>query len=163
MMTKVKMKEKEISLVGSLPSVGSKAIDFNLTTKDLKDVSLEKYKGKRLILNCFPSLDTHVCQLTIKEFQKRYAQDKDTQILNISMDLPFAASRFCESLKGESIETLSAFRSSFPKDYGILIGEGAIKGLLARAVFVIEPDGVISYVELVPDISSEPTYRLKND
>ncbi len=160
--TTVKMKGKEMALTGTLPRLGAKAPDFTLATKDLKDVSLETYKGKRLILNCFPSLDTAVCQLTIKEFQKRYSHDKNTQILNISMDLPFAASRFCETLKGESVETLSAFRSSFGKDYGIHIETGPIRGLLARAVFVIEPDGLISYVELVQDISHEPTYDIKS-
>lgn len=159
-MATTKFKGSEVSLFGTLPKVGDAAPSFTLVAKDLKEVSLEDFKGKRLILSCFPSLDTGVCQMAIKEFQKRYSGDKGVQILNISMDLPFAASRFCDSLKGESIETLSAFRSSFPKEYGIQILQGPLKGLLARSVFVVEPDGVISYVELVPEITSEPSYSI---
>lgn len=158
-MANITMKGNPIKTIGSLPQVGSKAPDFLLTAQDLSDTDLKKFQGKIKILNIVPSLDTSVCSTSAKKFHN-FLKDKDNVVLvNISMDLPFAQSRFCKAEGLKSEEFLSAFRSSFPKDYGVLITDGPIKGLCSRGVVVLDKDNKIIYTEQVPEIGQEPDYN----
>lgn len=148
-----------VNTSGTLPATGSVAPDFTLTGQDLSDVTLSSLRGKRVILNIFPSIDTPVCQTAARRFNAEAAQLDNTTIVCISADLPFAAGRFC-TLEGlKDVLFASSFRTpSFGKDYGIAIDGGPLATLLARAVVVIDNAGVVKYTELVPEISSEPNY-----
>lgn len=145
--------------VGTLPKVGEKAPNFILTAADLSEQSLSDYQGKRVVLNIFPSLDTKVCQTSVRKFNEEATKLENTVVLGISADLPFATSRFCELEGIENIIPLSSFRSNFGNQYGVKIADGKLKGLLSRAVVVIDTDGKVLYTEQVPDISSEPNYQ----
>jgi thiol peroxidase len=145
---------------GSLPLVGSTAPDFTLVNTDLKDVSLKDYAGKKLVLNIFPSIDTGVCATSVREFNKRAASLSDTVVLCISRDLPFAMKRFCGAEGISSVVTVSDFRNKgFAKSYGVEMMDGALAGLHARAVVVVDKQGKVSYTELVPAIGQEPNYE----
>jgi thioredoxin-dependent peroxiredoxin len=145
---------------GSLPLVGSTAPDFTLVNTDLKDVSLKDYTGKKLVLNIFPSIDTGVCATSVREFNKRAASLSDTVVLCISRDLPFAMKRFCGAEGISSVVTVSDFRNKgFAKSYGVEMIDGALAGLHARAVVVVDKQGKVSYTELVPAIGQEPNYE----
>lgn len=145
---------------GSLPLVGSTAPDFTLVNTDLKDVSLKDYAGKKLVLNIFPSIDTGVCATSVREFNKRAASLSDTVVLCISRDLPFAMKRFCGAEGISSVVTVSDFRNKgFAKNYGVEMMDGALAGLHARAVVVVDKQGKVSYTELVPAIGQEPNYE----
>jgi thiol peroxidase len=145
---------------GSLPLVGSTAPDFTLVNTDLKDVSLKDYAGKKLVLNIFPSIDTGVCATSVREFNKRAASLSDTVVLCISKDLPFAMKRFCGAEGISSVVTVSDFRNKgFAKSYGVDMVDGALAGLHARAVVVVDKQGKVSYTELVPAIGQEPNYE----
>ena len=150
---------QEVMLVGALPKVGSRAPSFELVDIDLTDVSLEDFKGQVKILNIVPSLDTTVCALSAIKFNEEVGKLPNAVIINVSMDLPFANKRFCELEHIENIRALSAFRSSFGQDYGFQMKEGALRGLLARAVMLIDARNVVQYIELVPDIGQEPNYE----
>ena len=155
----VLLKGQVVALSGQLPQVGSAAPDFRLVDTALQEVSLATYGGKKKIISIVPSLDTSVCALSARVFNERINQLSDAVLLNVSVDLPFAAKRFCEAEGLENIEALSAFRSPhFGQSYGVRIEEGALKGLLARAVLVLDGSNTVRYSELVPDISSEPNY-----
>ncbi|MDY3858202.1 MAG: thiol peroxidase [Muribaculaceae bacterium] len=144
---------------GNLPKVGDKAPDFKLVTPELKDVSLETFKGKRVILNIFPSLDTPVCAAGVRRFNQEASSLADTVVLCVSMDLPFAAGRFCEAEGLRDVIPASAFRSpAFAKDYGVQLVDGPLAGLLTRAVIIIDKDGKVRYVDLVDEITHEPRY-----
>lgn len=145
--------------VGALPKVGEQAPNFILTSADLSEKSLSDYQGKVVILNIFPSLDTKVCQASVRKFNEEAAQLKNTVILGVSVDLPFATSRFCELEGIENVIPLSAFRSNFGNQYGVKIASGKLKGLLSRAIVVIDSDGKVIYTEQVSDISYEPNYQ----
>lgn len=145
---------------GSLPLVGSTAPDFTLVNTDLKDVSLKDYVGEKLVLNIFPSIDTGVCATSVREFNKRAASLSDTVVLCISKDLPFAMKRFCGAEGISSVVTVSDFRNKgFAKSYGVEMMDGALAGLHARAVVVVDKQGKVSYTELVPAIGQEPNYE----
>ncbi|MDE6267505.1 MAG: thiol peroxidase [Muribaculaceae bacterium] len=145
---------------GSIPAVGSKAPDFTLVTKDMKEVKLADYRGKKLVLNVFPSLDTAVCAASVRRFNKEAADLKDTEVLCVSMDLPFAMSRFCTVEGIDKVEAASAFRSPmFSQNYGLQIVDGPLNGLLARAVIIIDPAGNVIYSDLVREITHEPDYK----
>lgn len=145
---------------GKMVTVGSKAPDFHLTQSDLKDVSLSDFRGKKVILNVFPSLDTPTCAISVREFNEKASSLENTVVLCISMDLPFAQTRFCTTEGITNVIPLSAFRSQdFTKNYGLQIADGAMKGLLARAVIVIDEKGVVRYTQLVKEISQEPDYE----
>ncbi len=147
-------------IYGELPQTGSQAPDFILTETTLSDVTLEDYKGKNIILNIFPSIDTPVCQSSVLKFNEEASQVKETIILAVSQDLPFAMDRYCLDKDIKNIYTLSAFRSpDFGKDYGILITTGMLKGLFARAIVAIDKEGKVVYTELVPKINQEPDYE----
>jgi thiol peroxidase len=158
-MAQVTFKGNPIQIKGSLPSVGSKAPDFRLTMQDLKKVGLNDFSGKKKILNIFISLDTPVCSKSMHEFSAKIEGKSNAIVLNISEDLPFAASRFCNTEGLKNTITLSAFHSSFTKDYGVEIGEGALEGLSARAVLVLDTDNKVLYSELVSEITQEPKYE----
>ena len=158
-MAQITFKGSPVQTVGDLPAVGSFAPDFKLVKQDLSDASLADYKGRKLVLNIFPSIDTPVCALSVKAFNKSAAALENTAVLCVSMDLPFAQARFCGAEGIENAETASAFRSSFGDHYGVTIADSALAGLLARAVVVIDESGKVIYTELVPEIAQEPDYE----
>lgn len=158
-MAAITLKGSLINTVGVLPAVGSDAPLFTLTSVELGDITLESYRGKRVVLNVFPSIDTSVCAASVRRFNKDAAALRDVSVLCISADLPFALARFCGAEGIENVVSLSTFRSpSFGTDYGVTILDGPLKGLLARAVVVIGADGRVVYTELVPEIAQEPNY-----
>lgn len=155
-----KFQGNEVKLSGKLPEVGTKAPDFTLVKNDLSEIKLTDYKGKNIILNIFPSLDTGVCAASVRKFNKEASKLANTVILAVSADLPFAAGRFCSTEGIENVIPASIFRNpELAKDYGMLMIDGPLKGLLARGVVVINPQGYISYIELVPEITQEPNYQ----
>ena len=145
---------------GELPKTGTQAPDFSLTAADLKDVSLNSLKGSRIILNIFPSVDTGVCAMSVRKFNAEASRLKNTKVLCISRDLPFAFSRFCGAEGLKEVITLSVMRScDFGRNYGVRITEGPMEGLLARSVVVLDESGKVLYTELVPEITQEPDYE----
>ena len=158
-MKKVNFKKHPVTLKGNLPETGKPAPSFTLVKSDLATISLEDLKGKTLVLNIFPSLDTGVCATSVRKFNQLASSMKDTLVLAISRDLPFAHSRFCTVEGIENVIPLSDFRAtSFSEDYGVLMADGPLQGLLARAVVVIDPEMIVRYVQLVPEITQEPDY-----
>lgn len=153
-----KLKGNAVSLIGQFLSVGEKAPNFSLLRSDLTEVSLESFQEKIKVISIFPSIDTAVCALALKTFNQKASQYPKAVILNVSKDLPFALKRFCAAEGISNVETLSAFRSSFGKDYGIELADSGLKGLLARAVLVLDQHNQVVYSELVEDITSEPQY-----
>jgi len=144
---------------GDLPKVGSAAPDFKLQDADLKDLSLADFKGKKKLLNIVPSLDTPTCALSTKKFNEQAAKHPNTVMLIVSADLPFAQKRFCSAENTDKVKTLSTMRSrNFSKDYGVLITDGLLAGITARAVVVIDENDKVVYTELVPEIKQEPNY-----
>ncbi len=158
-MAKITLKGNEIHTIGDLPKNGSKAVAFTLVKKDLSEVGLDQYPGKKKLLNIFPSIDTGTCALALKSFFGKLATMDDVQLLNISKDTPFAFSRFTAENKMENAETLSAFRSSFASDYQLEIADGPLKGLCSRAVIVLDKDNTVIYSEQVSEITAEPNYE----
>lgn len=145
---------------GIIPAVGTKAPDFKLTGSDLSEVTLDEFAGKRVVLNVFPSLDTPVCAASVRRFNQEAAGLDNVQVICVSMDLPFAASRFCTAEGIKDLIVASAFRSpEFAERYGLQITDGVLKGLLARAVLVIGTDGKIEFTDLVEEITHEPDYE----
>lgn len=158
-MKKVNFKKHPVSLAGSIPETGKLAPEFELVKSDLATISLKDLKGKTLVLNIFPSLDTQVCAASVRRFNQMAANIKDILVLAISRDLPFAHSRFCTTEGIDNVITLSDFRcSDFSSKYGVLITDGPLEGLLARAVIIIDPEQIVRYVQLVPEITQEPDY-----
>lgn len=146
--------------IGDLPKVGTEAPAFSLVAKDLAMVTLHDYKGHRLVLNIFPSLDTDVCAASVRRFNKMAADLPNTSVLCVSKDLPFAAARFCVANGIDNVATASAFRSSFGKDYGVELVDGPLHGLLARALVLIDEDGKVMATSLCQEITEEPDYDL---
>jgi thioredoxin-dependent peroxiredoxin len=144
---------------GSLPAVGSTAPDFNLVTKDLADVSLKTYAGKKKLISIVPSLDTGVCAASTKIFNDRVKGRGDAVVLVASADLPFAQGRFCGAEGIDNVVTLSMMRSrNFAKDYGMLMVDGPLAGITGRAVVVLDANDKVVYTQLVPEITTEPDY-----
>lgn len=158
-MATVTHKGNPIHTSGELPALGSKAPDFKLTGSDLSDLGLGAFAGKVKVLNITPSLDTGVCALSAKRFDAEIAKLGGVVVLNVSRDLPFAASRFC---KGEGLSTivpLSEMRNrDFGKSYGVEIQDGVLAGLLARSVVVVDANDKVVYTQQVPEIGQEPDY-----
>ena len=158
-MTKIAFKGNPVETSGSLPKVGEIAPDFTLVSSDLSEVSLSDFKGKNVVLNIFPSLDTGVCAASVRNFNKKAGSLDNTVVLGISADLPFASGRFCSTEGIENTIALSTYRDqSFAKDYGVLMNDGPLKGLNSRAVVVINPQGEVIYNQMVPEITEEPNY-----
>lgn len=145
---------------GRIPVAGDKAPEFKLTDKDLTDIRLSDMKGRRVVLNIFPSLDTPVCAASVRRFNAEAAGFDNTTVICVSMDLPFAMSRFCTAEGIKDLKVASAFRSpEFRKDYGVEMTDGPLAGLLARAVIIIDTDGTVIYSDLVEEITNEPDYK----
>jgi thiol peroxidase len=158
-MAQVTLKGNPIQTNGELPAVGAKAPDFRLTGADLKDVALADYRGKRKILNIVPSLDTPTCATSTRRFNASAAKLPNTVVLVVSADLPFASKRFCVTEGLENVVPLSLMRDKhFAKDYGILIQDGPLAGLCARAVLVLDEEDEVVHAQLVPEIAQEPDY-----
>jgi thiol peroxidase len=148
-----------IEVAGSLPQKGQQAPDFSLVGKDLSDVSLAGFAGKRKILNIFPSLDTPTCATSVRQFNKQANDKPNVAILCISADLPFAQSRFCGAEGLQNVVTLSTMRGrEFLERYGVAINSGPLKGVAARAVVVLDEHDKVLHTELVPEIKNEPNY-----
>ena len=148
-----------VEVYGEMPTVGTPAPQFELTNAALSETKLSDYAGHRLVLNIFPSLDTDVCAASVRRFNSEAAGYRNTRVLCVSMDLPFAMSRFCTANGIEGVSVASAFRHpDFGKNYGVTIEDGPLKNLLARAVVVIDETGRIAYRQLVDEITHEPDY-----
>jgi thiol peroxidase len=158
-MATVTFKGSPVRTAGALPAVGRPAPDFELATGDLGRYTLANGRGQWLILNIFPSVDTSVCATSVRRFNQEAAALPNVRVLCVSMDLPFAQGRFCGAEGIRNVTPLSAFRSpAFGRAYGVLIEDSPLAGLLARAVVVVDPAGVVRHAELVPEIASEPDY-----
>lgn len=158
-MAKITLKGNPVNTSGNLPSVGSKAPGFTLVKSDLTQLSLDELKGKKLLLNIFPSVGTSVCATALRRFNQMAADRENTVVLAISKDLPFAHNSFCTTEGIKNVITLSGFRdSNFGKAYGVDILDGIFAGLYARSVVVTDEKGVVKYTELVSDIANEPDY-----
>lgn len=145
---------------GHLPHTGSQAPRFTLTRGNLTELRSEELKGRRIVLNIFPSLDTAVCATSVRKFNQLAASLDNTTVVAVSKDLPFAQSRFCTTEGIENLIAASAFRSpEFAREYGVEMVDGPLAGLLARAVVIIDETGRIVYTELVPEITHEPNYE----
>jgi len=148
-----------VSVDGQLPAPGQPAKPFTLVAKDLSDVSLSQYAGKRKVLNIFPSIDTGVCATSVRKFNQLAGDVNNAVVLCISADLPFAQSRFCGSDGLSNVVTLSTLRGGdFKKDYGVAIVDGPLAGLTARAVVVLDEKDNVIYSQLVNEITTEPDY-----
>lgn len=159
-MAKIKLGGKSIETLGNLPEIGNQAPDFQLTTPELEDKTLEDFKGSRVIMNIFPSIDTNVCALSVSTFNNEVAALENTTLLSISKDLPFAQKRFTESEEIQNTVNLSDFRDgNFGKNYGVEMTTGALRGLLSRAVIVLDEEGKVRYTEQVSEIGEEPDYE----
>lgn len=147
-----------ITTVGSLPSKDQKAPDFTLTDVELKEKSLSDYAGKYIIMNIFPSVNTGVCAKSVRQFNEDASKLPNTTVLCISKDLPFAQKQFCGAEGINNVVMLSDFRNNFGNIYGVQMADGPMKGLLSRAVVVVDPQGNIVYEQQVPEIAQEPDY-----
>ncbi|HFI7953525.1 TPA: thiol peroxidase [Escherichia coli] len=160
MLQKVSFQGTPTTVVNSIPQVGSKALTFTLVAKDLSDVTLNNFVGKRKVLNIFPSIDTDVCAASVRKFNKIATEINNTVVLCISADLPFAQSRFCDTENLNNIITLSTFRNvEFLQNYGVKISDGPLKGLAARAIVIIDENDNVLFSELVNEITTEPDYE----
>ena len=158
-MSQTKFKGSPVQLEGEFIRVGAPAPDFELVKGDLSPLRQADLKGQRVVLNIFPSLDTGVCAMSVRKFNQLAASLPDTVVLAISKDLPFAHARFCTVEGIENLVPLSDFRhSDFDENYGVLMADGPLQGLLARSVVVIDRESKVVYTELVPEITQEPDY-----
>lgn len=149
-----------VKTYGTVPVAGEKAPEFKLTGKDLNEITEKDFEGKKIVLNVFPSLDTAVCAASVRRFNQEAAKFKDTVVVCVSMDLPFAMSRFCTAEGIEGVVTASAFRSpDFGKQYGLTMVDGPLAGLLARAVIILDEKRNVIYSDLVSEITNEPDYN----
>lgn len=158
-MATIKLGENNIETVGTLPKVGDTAPDFNLISQDLSSKKLSDYKGSRVIMNIFPSIDTNVCATSVRKFNEKATGLKNTKVLCISKDLPFAQKRFVSDEELENVTNLSDFRDgNFGKTYGVEMKTGALQGLHSRAVVVLDENGNVIHSQQVPSIGEEPDY-----
>jgi thiol peroxidase len=159
-MANITLKGNSIQTLGELPAKGTKAPDFELTKNDLSKATLNDFKGSRLVLNIFPSLDTGTCAASVRRFNKEAANLNNTKVLCISRDLPFAQARFCGAEGLNNVITLSDFAThQFGKDYQLEITTGPLAHLLSRSVIVLDEDHKVIYTQQVPEIVDEPDYE----
>ena len=156
--TSITLHGNTIHTIGKLPAVGTEIKDFTLTDTSLNEKTLADFKGKNLILNIFPSINTGVCAKSVREFNKDATSLNNTTVLCISKDLPFAQKAFCGAEGIDNVVMLSDFRNDFGHEYGVLMADGPMRGLLSRAVIVVNPEGKVVYEEQVPEIAQEPNY-----
>lgn len=157
-MAQVTLGGNPVHTSGELPQVGAAGPDFSLVKHDLSALDSADLAGKRVILNIFPSVDTATCATSTREFNKRAAALKDTAVVCVSNDLPFALGRFCAAEGIENVLVGSAFRSSFGKDFGVTLVDGPLRGVLGRAVVVLDATGKVTHTEMVSEIAHEPNY-----
>jgi thiol peroxidase len=157
-MAQVTLRGNPFNTNGELPAVGSSAPEFSLVGSDLSEVSSESLTGKKVVLNIFPSIDTPTCATSVRTFNERAAGLDNTVVVCVSEDLPFAAGRFCGAEGIENVKTGSAFRSHFSEIYGVKLEDGPLAGLAARAVVVLDENGVVTHTQLVGEIADEPDY-----
>lgn len=158
-MATITFKGNPVQTSGSLPATGTAAPAFRLVAADLSEKTLADYKGKRVILNIFPSIDTGVCAASVRTFNQQAADLENTVVLCISKDLPFAQGRFCAAEGIENVQVLSEFRdTNFSEAYGVKMVDGPLQGLMSRAVVVLNENGEVVYSEQVPEITQEPNY-----
>ena len=158
-MANVTLGGNPITVNGTFPKRGDTVSDFTLTGKDLKEVSLQDFSGKRKVLNIVPSLDTSVCATSTRKFNEKAGSLANTAVLVISADLPFASSRFCAAEGLENVVTLSTLRGrEFLRSYGVEIASGPLVGVAARGVVVLDENDSVLHSELVPEIGQEPNY-----
>lgn len=159
-MAQVTLKGNPIETIGNLPAVGTMAPAFELVQKDLSGLTLDSLKGKRVVLNIFPSVDTGTCATSVRKFNEQAAGLSNTQVVCVSMDLPFALGRFCSAEGIERVATASAFRSpEFGDKYGVRFTTGPLRGLLSRSIVVINEDGKVVHTEQVAETVNEPNYE----
>ena len=157
-MATITFKGNEAHTSGKLPVVGTPLADFKLVAQDLSEKSLADFKGKRLVLNIFPSIDTGVCQASARKFNVEATNLENTVVINVARDLPFAMSRFCAAEGLDNIDNLSDFRSDYGDRLGVVLTDTPLKGLLSRAVVVTDENHNIIYTELVAELTDEPNY-----
>ncbi len=156
-MAQTALRGNPVHTSGELPRKGETAPPFSLVRTDLSEVTPATYPGKK-VLNIFPSIDTPVCATSVRAFNVKAAERPGVTVLNVSADLPFAHKRFCAAEGIDKVVSLSTFRSSFARDYGVQMTDGPLAGLLARAVVVLDENNRVLHTELVPDIAQEPNY-----
>lgn len=157
-MAEVTLGGNPVHTSGDLPAVGAAAPGFSLVGADLTEYDASEFAGKNVILNIFPSIDTPTCATSVRTFNERAAGMDETVVVCVSADLPFAMGRFCGAEGIENVKVGSTFRSDFGADYGVTLTDGKLQGVLARAVVVIGPDGIVKHSELVSEIAQEPDY-----
>lgn len=157
-MATITFKGSPVSTVGDLPKVGAAAPAFTLTKVDLSPLDSKDLAGKRVVLNIFPSIDTPTCAKSVRAFNERAASLANTKVICVSNDLPFAQNRFCGAEGISNVATASSFRTDFGASFGVTLADGALHGLLARAVVVLDADGTVLHSQLVPEIANEPDY-----
>ncbi|UJH92222.1 thiol peroxidase [Antarcticibacterium sp. 1MA-6-2] len=158
-MSQITLKDKKINTYGNLPETGEKAPHFELVRSDLSTATLKDFRGKRVIMNIFPSIDTNVCATSVRNFNERASKLNNTEILCISRDLPFAQKRFVDDEGLKNVTNLSDFRQGdFGKDYGVEMIDGPMAGLLSRVVIVLDEEGKVLHSQQVGDIGDEPDY-----
>ncbi len=159
-MATTKFKGAPVNIAGNFIKTGDLAPEFQLVKRDLSSMTLSELKGKKVVLNIFPSLDTGVCAMSVRRFNKIASEMENTVVLAISKDLPFAQERFCTTEGIKNVIPLSDFRKTgFDDNYGLLMEDGPLAGLLARSVVIVDENGKVIYTELVPEITQEPDYE----
>ena len=148
-----------VNTVGSLPAVGSPAPDFVTVKQDLSEAKLSDFRGKTVLLNIFPSIDTGVCAASVRRFNAEAAKLDGAEVICVSRDLPFALGRFCASEGIDHVITTSAFRSNFGQDYGVQLADSPMAGLCARSIVIIDSNGVVKYTQLVDEITTDPDFE----
>ncbi len=158
-MAKTHLQGMEVNTRGNMPEVGATAPDFKLVKNDLSETTLADFKGKRVVLNMFPSIDTGVCAMSVRKFNEKASKLSNTMVVCASQDLPFALGRFCGAEGIADVVTGSDFRyNNLAEAYNLLMVDGPLSGLLARSVVVIDENGKVIYTELVNEVTTEPNY-----
>jgi thiol peroxidase len=156
----ISFRGNELHTSGVLPAVGAKAPDFELVDTNMEEIRLANFRGKKIVLNIFPSLDTDVCASSVRRFNAEAARLEDTEVICVSMDLPFAARRFCSANDIANVTTGSAFRSkTFGENYGVKLVDGPLAGLFARAIVIIDETGKVIYSAMCEELTEEPDYK----
>ena len=159
-MANITLGNNPIKTIGNLPEIGDQAKDLCLIANDLSKINLNSFKGSRILMNIFPSIDTEICAMSVKKFNEQASQLKNTKILCISRDLPFSQKRFCGSENIDNVITLSDFADgSFGKDYGLTILDGVMSNLHSRCIIILDESHKVIYTEQVPEIAIEPNYE----
>jgi thioredoxin-dependent peroxiredoxin len=159
-MATITFKGNKVKTVGQLPTIGSKAPGFVLTKTDLSSLTLDELKGKKVVLNIFPSIDTGVCAMSVRKFNEKAAGLKNTVVICVSRDLPFAQNRFCGAEGIKNVVPASEYKDdNFSRAYQVKMADGPLAGLFSRAIVVIDESGLIKYTEQVPEITQEPNYE----